>query len=179
MPVYWPPFMCLWLPRCIAVTWHPKKSDLRNRGHRDVIAKTTGISRLLLNFLPTPCLLRSFRHSGRPNLTSCGRGSIANRKSFPPTSRVLKGLQVSLLLLPGPWGSVVTRISLGYTARSRFTSTFTDWGTLGAQAGGHEVSWSRGTWRTRVSPTDSWTAVPSYSALPPFSPKLSNENWCW
>lgn len=62
---------------------------------------------------------------------------------------------------------MVTRISLGYTARTRFTSAFTDWGKLGTQACEHEVSWSRAAWKTRVSPADSWPAVPSYLLLPP------------
>lgn len=79
VPIRWSPFMCLLLPRGIAVTWHPKTADLPNRGHRNVIAETTGISRLLLNFLPTPPLLQPFGHSG--SRTSCGRGSAANRNT--------------------------------------------------------------------------------------------------
>lgn len=98
VPIHWPPSMCPLLPHCIAVTWHPKTSDLWNRGHRNVIAETTGISRLLLNFFPTPPLLQSSRHSGRPSCTSCGRGSIVNRKfsSYLNSAEGLANLTVSL-----------------------------------------------------------------------------------
>lgn len=65
VPSHWTPFTCLLLPHCITVIWHPKNADLPNRGCRNVIAETTGISRLLLTVLHAPILLQPFGHSGR------------------------------------------------------------------------------------------------------------------
>lgn len=75
VPTHWPPFLCLLLPPCIAVT-HPKNSDLPTEVIEMSLQKPfQGISRLLLSLLPTPRVLPWFRHSGR------GRGSRANRNT--------------------------------------------------------------------------------------------------
>lgn len=104
VPSHWPPFTCLLLPPRITVIWHPKNADLPNRGCRNVIAETTGISLKAPACCP-PCTCSAsafwalWEAETQPSDASCWeRQRSSQKRHFSPTSRELKCLQVSLLL---------------------------------------------------------------------------------